>query len=315
MYREMGSYSCDGRDSPPSSVAKAVRFDDEGIQIFEVINRTEITREERVASFFTDDEYNAMRLRDRAMATQLARRSSRSISSLEEDELGLETRRNRCIRRQRMNECSMSVLLEQELLQVQEKEENSHEHIADVVRDYSTHSAKLAYNRAHLNALQVHKYLSEGTSQGHFERHNFMDGPISPRSTTDPLMDDFDAPCEYYYPCKPPSQPSLLPEEKEEDNNTSMQEDILEPLKMMMVVEDFLPPHPVMMPPPPPSQTLSYCPPPPPPPTTEEIVMHRYHLLSSPPKQHPWEERWAHQYSQTQNAKSPIHMMCWYIAE
>ncbi len=181
MCRETQTYC--KRDSPPVYERKTVRFSEEENTTHLILNRAEMTMEEFLTSFFTVEEYAAMRLRDKMIARY-------RCSSGACQELGLESRSDRFLRKQRINECCVSVLLEQELQNT--TEESKQTSIAEALRGYSIQSAKLAFHRAYKNAIQVHN-VCQWVSHDVKDDVDPRDRPSSPTSTTDLLHCDHES--------------------------------------------------------------------------------------------------------------------------
>lgn len=287
MYRQSHSY-CE-RDSPPfCDDEKRVHFNEKDNLIHTVTSRLEFTAEEHLASFYTEEEYAAMRLRDKI----IARCRGLGNGDKENEELGLESRRDRFLRKQRINECSVSVLLEQELQRT--VMENDRTGIAEVLREFSVMSAKLAFRRAHENAIQVqntYQWVCNDVND-HIE---IRDRPSSPTSTADILKydchfqsdsnkegleekaTDYFAPNSYRIPPRnemvtlPLSYSASIHNTDNTGSNTS------------------------------PVSSVIHSPGP----------IDHFHLFP----RYPWEERWIHQHSQHHNAEGPIHHTHWYLAE
>jgi len=144
----------------------------------------EMTYEEYVTSFFTEEEYAAMRLRNKMMT----RCRSSIPNGVDDDDFAYESRRDRIYRKRRVQESRVNVLLEQELQNSTNR--NNPANLAEVLRGYSVQSAKLAFCRAYDNAIEVHDTcqwvgcdIQEGVDP--------MDRPSSPTSTIDPLPYDY----------------------------------------------------------------------------------------------------------------------------
>ena len=75
------------------------------------------------------------------------------IVEADEDDLGLESKEQRSIRRKRIHDAQMSVMLEQELQR--DTNESDVNYIAEVCKRYTQESSNLAYHRALNNAAQV----------------------------------------------------------------------------------------------------------------------------------------------------------------
>ena len=127
---------------------KSVQIVEHFNQIYFMDCRSDLTREERHSCFFNDTDYAAMRQRDNVLSRNLD--DSREV----EPEIGLESRRDKNKRRRRMDECLMSVMLEQELREL-DREPIDPMLLARLVLGYSSHSTKLAYDRAVENEVQV----------------------------------------------------------------------------------------------------------------------------------------------------------------
>lgn len=130
---------------------KTVRFKENVEQVFEILHRSDLTQQEYEAANFTEGEYLQIRAREKTLARRLA--ASGTVFDLGEADLGLETREGKFYRRQRVHECCMSVLLEQELLR--ETTGCNPEGLAEVYAEYSVYASKLAHDRAYQNTLQV----------------------------------------------------------------------------------------------------------------------------------------------------------------
>lgn len=281
---------------------KGVRFNDVGNKIYQVIHRMEISSEEHLAAFFTPEEYATMRLRDR-IATRYPVQGGTT-----KYELGLESRRDRFLRRKRINECCLSVLLEQELQNTTTRNDSTA--LADVLRPFSIQSAKLAYWRAYNNAMQVH--------------HDHE--PESPCASDDENGNDHrDKDSARGEPRDRAASPTSAIDLTSCDCESPVKAMEIDPVVEDRVV-DFLPPRTLMSRPPwSPVLTVNemmphhvagrygYTPSPVVPlvdPLTVRSI-HYYHPLP----QFPWMERWTHQFSSTTNAPEPIHPpMHWYLA-
>lgn len=331
MYRETNIY-CRRESPPPPLCSKIVRFEEAENQVHVVLNRDEMTRDEHSACFFTDNEYNAIRQRERTLARNLAKTGS--LKGLEEDALGLDTRRKKEYRRERMKECCMRVILEQDL-QIEFSGCHDADGIARVLLEYSSYSSQLAYNRAYDNAIQVQETkCSSNTEEIGISNANTIDRPNSPRSTVEPLVYDFHAPCSN---C-PFDECPQYDEVAEGDRNwtESEKKHLLDTTEIAR--PKFLPSPPRMIsptvarspqpaPPARPAVRSYWFPAPPPPPPHRRIVHfppHAYPTSTGPvyyyfsmPPLPPWEQRWAHQYSQMHNARGgpPPQPSRWYIAE
>jgi hypothetical protein len=130
------------------STSKSVHIVEQNNRVHYINGRSELTHEEHRSCFFMDAEYSAIRQRENELSRILDPQPA-------EPEVGLESRREKRMRRQRINECVMSVMLEQELREL-EGAPMDPLFLARLVVSYSCHSAKLAYTRALENAVQVH---------------------------------------------------------------------------------------------------------------------------------------------------------------
>ena len=307
MCRETSCQEC-WRDSPPVQVSKTVRFNEAENKELVVMNRQEWTRAERFTCFFSEEEYIAIRQCEKTLARHLALVGS--VASLGEDDLGLETRSAKTTRRQRMKECILSVLLEQELQN--ETDQGCGDDLAEVMFEYSSYSTQLACNRAYDNAIQVQKNCVPNSIPANDESKDIIDCPISPTSTIEPFTYDNHATCASC-PLNEQAQKrqgndqEVWPEK--EDERVSMQEDEVDQRKI-----EFQPPFSWMkmrVPPPPPPAPARVTQHPPPIMDPTARAIHYYY----PMRPHPWEERWSHPYSQEQNASGPLSHSRWYIAE
>jgi hypothetical protein len=128
---------------------KRVRFG--SIEVFEVMSREDISREEHLARSFTDEELIQIRTRKKHLSKQMS--SMGMVEDVNEDMLGLETEEEKFRRRRRRSEAQMSVLIEQEF-QSDTDEEDPY-FLSRVYEGYTRESARLAHNRALSNAVQV----------------------------------------------------------------------------------------------------------------------------------------------------------------
>lgn len=129
---------------------RSVRFDIHA-QVFLIAGRDDITLEERMASFFTDDENSCIREREKRLARDFSRTGA--IDDYDEDVLGLELKEDKLKRRQRIRSGQMSVVLEQELQW--DANERDIYFIEEAYAPFARESARLAYHRGLSNAEQV----------------------------------------------------------------------------------------------------------------------------------------------------------------
>jgi hypothetical protein len=146
-----GSATSNGRHGRGAQLRhkKCVRIVESFNQLHFIDSRTTMTREEHRSCFFSDAEYAAMRQRDNELSRNLD-----DARDLVVPEIGLESRRDKNKRRRRMDECLMSVMLEQELREL-DRDPIDPLFLARLVLGYSSHSTKLAHSRARENEVQV----------------------------------------------------------------------------------------------------------------------------------------------------------------
>ena len=277
---------------------KMVSFNDVGNKVHHVIHRMEISSEEHLAAFFTPEEYATMRLRDR-IATR-----DEGLGGRKSYELGLESRRDRFLRRRRINECCLSVLLEQELQNVAIRNDSTA--IADVLRPFSMQSAKLAFWRAYKNAVQVHhdpesesqcEWEDDNGNDHHHDKECEREEEPTDRAASPTSAIELPSWCNCESPVKAMDIDPVVEEDK-------MVVDFLPPRTVMSrpksspVLNEVIPHHPVTEIGLPMVDPLNVGP------------VHYYHPLP----QFPWMERWIHQFSPAKNAPEPIHTMHWYLA-
>jgi hypothetical protein len=130
-------------------VKKSVQFVEQNNTVHYINHRCELTPDEHLSCFFVPSEYTAMRQREHALSRSCDPR-------LTEHETGLESRRDRSGRRRRIDECVMSVLLEQELREL-EGEPMDDLCLARIAQGYSSQSVRLAHSRGFQNAIQVRR--------------------------------------------------------------------------------------------------------------------------------------------------------------
>jgi len=163
----------------PEPTKKSVQIVEQFNRVYFIDPRSEFSEHERRSSFFIDVEYAAMRKREVAL--------SREVDTEDPDrEVGLESRREKGFRRRRIDDCIMSVLLEQELrgLKGQPMDPIC---LARLVVGYSQESSKLAFNRAIQNAAEIHAERNVSSTQ------NITPLSSTPptTTTTTPTQDDF----------------------------------------------------------------------------------------------------------------------------
>ena len=86
---------------------KSVRFEDSRGEVFYVPGRDDVTREELLASYFTEDDYLRIREREKRLASQFSEMGR--VVDVDKDGLGLESKEEKQHRRQRVRNGQMSV--------------------------------------------------------------------------------------------------------------------------------------------------------------------------------------------------------------
>jgi hypothetical protein len=176
--------------------AKSVRFMDNRVEVFNVPGRDDVTREELLASYFTEDDYSRIREREKRLASQFS--NIGRVVDIDEDGLGLESKEEKHHRRYRVQNGKMSVFVEQELQwDINDRDVSF---IAQSYEPYTRESARLAYHRGLSNAVQV-----ESSRSGTLGNKSCMDSirTLVPYRWVDTIADSVLVPVGY---SRPPCQ-------------------------------------------------------------------------------------------------------------
>lgn len=289
--------------SPLKREKNNVQIVEENNQIQFIACRSELSAEEKLASFFSDAEYAAFRQREKDLSREIAIEQTIKPQPWVKLEIGLQSRHDKYLRRQRINECIISVLLEQELHELAE-ESIDPTRIAFIVHGYSFLSAKLAYDRAYENALQVGQQRPWPTIPSSRSRHPSTPRPASPTSVKFGV--------EHYLPDPPSCQQDYQTTTHNDDDVTLVA--AFEPPRLKHRLESSTPslhrwaPFPPSALPRPRTSYYLVAPPPPPPPPRPFPSIHFQTLPTFPARTSGWSVPLSSQARGNINASRPKAM-------